>query len=104
MPVSAKKLLDLLDPDRPAEVRRAAALVLGELGGRDAEIARGLCEHLDDGERAVRLEVIRAVADHAEVIAFDCVELSPLPGLHAPDFLAAKLVYKTLSLILRHRD
>lgn len=49
------------------------------------------------------LDILRTVADTAEVIAFDCVELSPLPGLHAPDFLAAKLVYKTLSLILSRR-
>ena len=46
------------------------------------------------------LDILRTLAANAEIIAFDCVELSPLPGLHAPDFLAAKLVYKTLSLIL----
>ncbi|MBV9849997.1 MAG: agmatinase [Armatimonadetes bacterium] len=46
------------------------------------------------------LDILRIVCAEAEVIAFDCVELSPLPGLHAPEFLAAKLVYKTLSLIL----
>ena len=49
------------------------------------------------------LDIIRTVNAHAEIIAFDCVELSPIPGLHAPDFLAAKLVYKTLSLILSRR-
>ena len=49
------------------------------------------------------LDILRTVAANAEIIAFDCVELSPLPGLHAPDFLAAKLVYKTLSLILCRR-
>ena len=46
------------------------------------------------------LDIVRTVAAHAEILAFDCVELSPVPGLHAPDFLAAKLVYKTFSLIL----
>ncbi len=46
------------------------------------------------------LDILRVVTTHAEVIAFDCVELSPMPGLHAPEFLAAKLIYKTLSLIL----
>ena len=49
------------------------------------------------------LEVVRILASHSEVIAFDCVELSPIPALHAPDFLAAKLVYKIFSLILHHR-
>ena len=49
------------------------------------------------------LDILRTITTHAEIIAFDCVELSPIPGLHAPDFLAAKLVYKTLSLIFSHR-
>lgn len=49
------------------------------------------------------LQVIRSVVVNGNVIGFDCVELSPIPGLHAPDFLAAKLVYKTLSLIL-HKE
>jgi len=31
-----------------------------------------------------------------EVVAADVVELAPTPGLHAPDFLVAKLVYKIL--------
>jgi agmatinase len=47
------------------------------------------------------LDIVRAVVASAEsVIAFDCVELAPIPGLHSPDFTAAKLVYKTISLIL----
>ena len=49
------------------------------------------------------LDILRTVTANADVIAFDCVELSPLPGLHAPDFLAAKLVYKILALILHRR-
>lgn len=49
------------------------------------------------------LDILRAINAEAEIIAFDCVELSPLPGQHAPDFLAAKLVYKALSLILARR-
>ena len=31
-----------------------------------------------------------------KVVACDVVELSPLPGLMAPNFLCAKLVYKIL--------
>jgi agmatinase len=49
------------------------------------------------------LAIIQTVAREGNVIGFDCVELSPIPGLHAPDFLAAKLVYKTISLILNKR-
>jgi len=37
------------------------------------------------------------------IIGFDVVELSPIPGLHAPDYLAARLVYKFLSYIYVHQ-
>jgi len=36
----------------------------------------------------------------SRVPAFDVVELAPIAGLRAPDFLAAKLVYKILSYVL----
>jgi len=49
------------------------------------------------------LDTIRLVAAHSHVAAFDCVELSPIAGLPAPNFAAAKLVYKTLSLLLHAR-
>ena len=43
------------------------------------------------------LALIRATIDRRRVIACDIVELSPLPGLMAPNFLCAKLVYKILT-------
>ncbi len=49
------------------------------------------------------LDILHVVVRHGSVIGFDCVELAPIPGLHAPDFLAAKLVYKIFSLILHAR-
>lgn len=49
------------------------------------------------------LEIIRTVAREARVVAIDCVELAPLPGQHASDFLAAKLVYKAIGLALASR-
>jgi len=45
------------------------------------------------------LKLIRAVTDNFAVIGFDVVELSPIPGLVAPDFLAAKLTYKIAGYI-----
>jgi HEAT repeat protein len=57
---TGKKLLRLLQPDSPAEVRAAAALVLGEVGGRDAELARALCERIDDPEPHVRSQAMAA--------------------------------------------
>jgi len=40
------------------------------------------------------LQVLRKVCEQKEVIGFDLVELSPIPGMSASDFLAAKLAYK----------
>lgn len=49
------------------------------------------------------LDIVRIVTQEARVVAFDCVELAPIPGQHASDFLAAKLVYKTIGLVLSAR-
>jgi agmatinase len=47
------------------------------------------------------LEIARLVCRcAARVPAFDVVELAPIPGFRAPDFLAAKLVYKLFSYTL----
>jgi agmatinase len=43
------------------------------------------------------LALLRATIARKSVVACDVVELSPLPGLMAPNFLCAKLVYKILS-------
>ncbi len=61
MQVPTKKILRLLQAEHPPEVRRAAALVLGELGVRDAEVSKALCESLGDADEGVRLEAIQAV-------------------------------------------
>src|SRR5687768_12358360 len=61
MQLSTKQIVELLHADRSPEVRRAAVIVLGELGGRDGEVGRALCDHLDDSDGLLRLEVLRAV-------------------------------------------
>jgi agmatinase len=43
------------------------------------------------------LALLRATIARKTVVACDVVELSPLPGMMAPNFLCAKLVYKILS-------
>jgi agmatinase len=43
------------------------------------------------------LRLLRAAFAARTVVAVDVVELSPLPGLAAPNFLCAKLVYKMLT-------
>ena len=45
------------------------------------------------------LRVIRRVAAARNIVGFDVVELCPNAGDRSPDFLAAKLVYKTLSYV-----
>lgn len=43
------------------------------------------------------LTLLRAVISRRRVVGCDVVELCPLPGLVAPNFLCAKLIYKILS-------
>ena len=44
--------------------------------------------------------LLERVASGRRVVGFDVVELCPAPGQWASEFLAAKLVYRFLSLIL----
>jgi len=43
------------------------------------------------------IEIIRQVCAKKKVVGFDLVELSPIPGNCASDFLAAKLAYKFIA-------
>ena len=43
------------------------------------------------------LALLRRVFETKTVVGFDVVELCPIPGIVAPNFLVAKLVYKMLS-------
>jgi len=47
--------------------------------------------------------LIREVARKKKIVAMDVVELLPQPGDHASDFLAAKLIYKTLGYVFCQR-
>jgi len=44
-------------------------------------------------------ELVRRVAHHRRIVGFDVVELLPLPGEHASEFIAAKLVHRVLAEI-----
>jgi agmatinase len=41
--------------------------------------------------------LLRATAQRRTIVSADVVELSPIPGLVAPSFLCAKLLYKLLT-------
>lgn len=60
MDIPAKKLAKLLQSDTPA-IRASAAVVAGELGVKDGEIAAGVLALLSDESSGVRMEAIRAV-------------------------------------------
>ena len=47
------------------------------------------------------LELLRMVSERKNVVGFDVVELCPDGSNRAPDFLAAKLIYKLLSYTLQ---
>lgn len=48
------------------------------------------------GDWYTTLRFLRRVFRERNVLGCDVVELAPTPGLHAPDFLVAKLVYKLI--------
>jgi len=52
------------------------------------------------GEWYPTLRFLKRLCARACVVGFDVMELAPIPGVHAPDFLAARLVYKLLSYAL----
>lgn len=70
--------LDVFDPSVMPSVGTP------EPGGLDWETVTGL---------------LRKVAARRQVVGFDVVELAPIPGLRAPDVLAAKLIYKLVGYL-----
>ena len=43
------------------------------------------------------LTILRRVGAEKRVVGADIVELAPIPGMHAPDFLAARLAAKVVA-------
>lgn len=60
MDIPAKKLLRLLSDEAPPETRAAAALVVGELGLRDGDVAAAVAGLLADPSGDVRANAIKA--------------------------------------------
>lgn len=48
-------------------------------------------------------ELVRRVARRRRIVGFDVVELLPVPGEHASEFIAAKLVHRVLAEVLAAR-
>ena len=47
------------------------------------------------------LSLLRLVAGKCNIRGFDVVELAPLPGMVAPDFMAAKLIYRLMGYMTK---
>ncbi|MEN6464007.1 MAG: agmatinase [Syntrophaceae bacterium] len=45
------------------------------------------------------LDIVREVSQTCNVRGFDIVELAPIPGIVAPDFLASKLIYRIMGYL-----
>jgi HEAT repeat protein len=60
MTIPPKKLARLLDSSQPAEVRQSAALVIAELGAKDADVVKALLECIADEDESVRVRAIVA--------------------------------------------
>lgn len=89
----------LLPPDFPARV-----YVTFDVDGLDPAIMPATGTPVPGGlgwYQALDLAQ-RAIAGR-EVLGFDVVELAPVPGLHAADFAAARLVYALMGLVERER-
>jgi agmatinase len=50
------------------------------------------------------LGLIREVCRKRNVVGFDIVELAPIPGMVAPDFLAARLTYRMMGYVSKNPD
>src|SRR5947209_14050042 len=58
---TSRKLLQLLKADQDGELRRAAAMVLAEVGSKDAQLGQALCAAIDDPDPPFRAQVLRAI-------------------------------------------
>ena len=48
------------------------------------------------------MEILKNVSEKKKIVGADVVELAPIKGFYAPDFLAAKLVYKIIGYIAKN--
>ena len=49
------------------------------------------------------LAILKRASQVARIVGADIVELAPIKGLHAPDFVTARLAYKLLAYAMASR-
>ncbi len=88
--------------DLAAFVRGKTVFLTVDLDGLDPSIMPAVGTPEPGGISWKRIiDVTKVIAKEAKrVPVFDVVELAPIQGLTAPDFLAAKLVYRILTYVL----
>jgi len=93
-----------LEKVRPQLTRRTWLTI--DLDGLDSSIMPATGTPEPGGLTWIQLmDLVRLLARESEVVGFDVVELKPMPGNGAPDFLAARLVHRVLSEVFRdHPD
>ncbi len=58
-----------------------------------------------DGLRFHQLTgILKGIGERKKLAGMDITELSPIPGMHAPDFLAAKLAYLSLGYFMSGKN
>ena len=60
MQIPVEKIIRLTEPEHPSEVRCAAITILGELGGRHAEVSAAILDALASDDGAVRIRAVYA--------------------------------------------
>ena len=60
MQIPVEKIIALAESDHPSEVRCAAITILGELGGRHAEVSSAILGALASDDGAVRIRAVYA--------------------------------------------
>lgn len=50
------------------------------------------------------LKLLRAISKSCKIRGFDVVELAPIPGMVAPDFLAARLIYRMMGYLTEEKN
>ena len=95
------RLLDAADPawiDRVVESLGDPVYITIDVDGMDPAIMPATGTPEPGGLSWYEmLALLRATIERRDVVGCDVVELSPLPGLMAPNFLCAKLIYKILT-------
>lgn len=61
MAIPTKKLLELLAPEQPADLRLAAVRVLKALGEKDGDVGSALLPLLDEADPALKLEAVQTL-------------------------------------------